>query len=69
MTNPIESTFATVRLRTKRARNCGSHETTLAIVYKLLEADQGINLLTLVASNVKFKDGEQVRNQSDRSAA
>ena len=34
-----------------------------------LEADQGINLLTLVVSNVKFKDGEQVRDQSDRSAA
>ena len=31
-TNPIESTFATVRLRTKRARNCGSRETTLAMV-------------------------------------
>jgi len=34
-TNPIESTFSTVRLRTKRARNCGSRETTLAMVYKL----------------------------------
>ena len=32
-TNPIESTFSTVRLRTKRARNCGSRETTLAMVY------------------------------------
>ena len=51
-TNPIESTFATVRLRTKRARNCGSLETILAMVY-----------------NVKFKDGEPVRDQSDRSAA
>lgn len=39
-TNPIESTFATVRLRTKRARNCGSRETTLAMVYKLLESAQ-----------------------------
>ena len=31
-TNPIESTFSTVRLRTKRSRNCGSRETTLVIV-------------------------------------
>lgn len=75
-TNPIESTFATVRLRTKRARNCGSREVTLAMVYKLLESAQknwkrikGFNLLTLVVNNVKFKDGEQVQDQSDRNAA
>ena len=75
-TNPIESTFATVRLRTKRARNCGSRETTLAMVYKLLETAQkrwkrikGFNLLTLVVNNVPFKDGEQVTEQSDRNVA
>jgi len=75
-TNPIESTFATVRLRTKRTRNCGSRDTTLAMVYKLLESAQknwkrikGFNLLTLVVNNVEFKDGEQVKDQSDRSAA
>lgn len=75
-TNPIESTFATVRLRTKRARNCGSRETTLAMVYKLLESAQknwkrikGFNLLALVVNNVTFKDGEQVQDQSDRNAA
>ncbi len=75
-TNPIESTFATVRLRTKRTRNCGSRDTTLAMVYKLLESAQkrwkrikGFNLLTLVVNNVKFKDGEQVTDQSDRNAA
>ena len=39
-TNPIESTFATVRLRTKRSKNCGSRETTLAMVYKLMESAQ-----------------------------
>ena len=73
-TNPIESTFATVRLRTKRARNCGSREPILTMVYKLLESAQkhwkrikGFNLLTLVVNNVKFKDGEPVRDQSDRS--
>ena len=39
-TNPIESTFATVRLRTKKSKNCGSRETTLAMVYKLMESAQ-----------------------------
>ena len=75
-TNPIESTFATVRLRTKRARNCGSRETTLAMVYKLLKTAQkrwkrikGFNLLTLVVNNVQFKDGEHVTEQSGRDAA
>ncbi len=75
-TNPIESTFATVRLRTKRTRNCGSRDTTLAMVYKLLESAQknwkrikGFKLLTLVVNNVEFKDGEQVTDQSDRNAA
>ena len=75
-TNPIESTFSTVRLRTKRTRNCGSRDTTLAMVYKLLESAQrnwkrikGFNLLTLVVNNVEFKDGEQVTDRSDRNAA
>ncbi len=39
-TNPIESTFATVRLRTKRTRSCGSRDTTLAMIYKLIESAQ-----------------------------
>lgn len=75
-TNPIESTFATVRLRTKKVRNCGSRETTLAMVYKLLQVAQkkwrrihGFNLLTLVVNNVVFKDGEQVEKQSTEKAA
>lgn len=75
-TNPIESTFATVRLRTKRTRSCGSRDTTLAMIYKLIESAQkrwkrikGFKLLTLVANNVKFKDGLQVENQSESVAA
>ncbi len=36
-TNPIESTFATVRLRTKRTKGCGSRSATLTMVYKLIE--------------------------------
>ncbi|NIC38643.1 IS256 family transposase [Halomonas desiderata] len=75
-TNPIESTFATVRLRTKRSRNCGSRATTLAMVFKLLQSAQKrwrrikhFQKLELVVSNVKFQDGEQVADQSDRNAA
>jgi transposase-like protein len=75
-TNPIESTFATVRLRTKRSRNCGSRETTLAMVFKLLQSAQkrwkrikGFRKLELVVNNVRFRNGEQVLDQSDKAAA
>jgi transposase-like protein len=75
-TNPIESAFSTVRLRTHKSRNCGSRDTTLAMVFKLMEVAQkrwikirGFSLLTLVINNVKFVDGVQVGEQSDRVAA
>lgn len=75
-TNPVESTFATVRLRSKRSKNCGSRDTTLAMVFKLMESAQkkwrkirGFKLLTLVVNNVPFIDGELVETQSDRSVA
>ena len=76
-TNPIESAFATVRLRSKRAKNCGSRATTLAMVFKLLQSAQKnwnrlkrYELLTLVANNVPFKDGEHVEEEaSDRNVA
>jgi transposase-like protein len=75
-TNPIESTFATVRLRTKRSRNCAARDTTLAMVFKLLQSAQkrwkrikGFRKLALVVNNVQFRDGEQVIEQSDRNAA
>jgi putative transposase len=75
-TNPIESTFATVRLRTKRSRNCASRDTTLAMVFKLLQSAQkrwkrikGFRKLELVVNNVPFRDGVQVNDQSNRLAA
>lgn len=75
-TNPVESTFATVRLRSKRSKNCGPRDTTLAMVFKLMESAQkkwrkirGFKLLTLVVNNVPFIDGELVEIQSDRSVA
>ncbi len=75
-TNPIESTFATVRLRTKRSRSCGNRDTTLSMVFKLLQSAQkrwkrikGFNQLKLVVNNVQFRDGERVDDQSGRDAA
>jgi putative transposase len=63
-TNPIESTFATVRLRTVRTKGCGSRAATLTMVYKLAEqAEQhwrklnGYHLICLVSEGVKFIDG------------
>lgn len=39
-TNPIESTFATVRHRTTRTRNCMARSTFLGLAFKLIEAAQ-----------------------------
>ena len=75
-TNPIESTFATVRLRTKQSRSCDSRDTTLSMVFKLLQSAQkrwkrikGFDQLKLVVDNVQFRDGEQVDDQTGRDAA
>ena len=64
-TNPIESVFATVRLRTAKCKNCGSRKTTLAMTYKLIETAQskwqrlrGYSLLPDVIKGIVFKDGE-----------
>ena len=64
-TNPIESTFATVRLRTNKTKGCGSRIATLTMVFKLtMEAARtwkklkGHQLILLVLENKKFVDGE-----------
>ncbi len=63
-TNPIESTFATVRLRTKRTKGCGSRTATLTMVWKLCcEAEKtwkklkGYKLIPKVLQGVFCKDG------------
>jgi putative transposase len=65
-TNPIESTFATVRLRTKRTKGCGSRMATLTMVFKLVEQAQRrwrkLNKhehLTLLVEGTLFVDGIQ----------
>ena len=69
-TNPIESTFATIRLRTAKTRGCLSRKTALAMVYKLaLSAQRGwrrlnkSELLTDVVGGVVFKDGAKVTEE------
>jgi transposase-like protein len=69
-TNPIESTFATVRNRTKRTKGCGSRLMTLAMVFKLsLEAQKtwkklkGYQLIPFVMENKKFIDGELMQDE------
>jgi transposase-like protein len=66
-TNPIESTFATVRHRSRQTKGCGSRMATLTMVYKLGTAAEkgwrrlrGFQLLSKVVAGVKFKDGEEV---------
>ena len=60
--NPIESTYATVRLRTRRTKGCGSRTATLTMVWKLaLEAEKtwrGFKLIPLVMEGREFVDGE-----------
>ena len=63
-TNPIESTFATIRLRTKRTKGCGSREATLTMVFKLAkEAEKrwrklrSFKLLPFVLAGEIFIDG------------
>ena len=64
-TNPIESTFATVRLRTYRTKGCLSRKTAMAMVFKLCQCAQrkwrkldGSNQLAEIIRGVKFVDGE-----------
>ncbi len=63
-TNPIESTFATVRLRTKRTKGSGSRVACLSMVFKLAQTAErkwrklnGHELLADVIRGVEFKDG------------
>ncbi|MDN5670170.1 MAG: IS256 family transposase [Renibacterium salmoninarum] len=63
-TNPIESTFATVRLRTKVTKGPGSRAAGLAMAYKLIEAAQSkwraVNaphLVKLVRAGAAFDKG------------
>ena len=66
-TNPIESSFATVRHRTVRAKGCLSNKTALAMIFKLAEAAEkswrrlhGHNQLPKIILGVKFTERREV---------
>jgi putative transposase len=70
--NPIESTFATVRLRTDKTRGCVSQASILSLVFKLVQSAQKrwlriqkFNRLAEVIEGVKFTDGIRV-DERDR---
>jgi putative transposase len=71
-TNPIESTFATVRLRTDKTRGCVSSDSILSLVFKLVQSAQkrwlrirGFKRLAEVIEGVPFKDGIRADQQPD----
>jgi putative transposase len=73
-TNPIESTFSTVRLRTKVTRGAGSRRAALAMAYKLLDAAQarwrrinGHELVPLVRAGATFVDGKLRERRESRT--
>ena len=74
--NPIESTFATVRHRTVRSKGCLSNRTALAMIFKLAQAAEkswrrldGHHQLPKVIIGVKFIDGIEAPRQQPQAAA
>ena len=66
-TNPVESTFATVRHRTTKTKGCLSRKTALTMVFKLCQSAQkkwrrldGSHQLAEIIKGVKFKDAEKL---------
>lgn len=74
-TNPIESTFATIRLRTRKTRNCVSAKSGLSLMHQLAMSAQkrwrrlrGFQQLADVIAGVKFIDGVDEREVSRKAA-
>jgi transposase-like protein len=70
-TNPIESTFATVRLRTTKTKGCLSRNTALTMVFKLCQSASkkwrrldGSHQIAEIIRGVKFKDGEKLTERA-----
>ena len=74
--NPIESVFATVRLRTVRTKGALSQDTARLMVFKLVTAAaktwrrlKGENQLPKVVRGVRFRNGVEVIDATAKSAA
>jgi transposase-like protein len=72
-TNPIESTFATVRLRTRVTKGPGSRAAGVAMAFKLIESAQtrwrmvnAPHLVALVRAGVLFVNGKLVERPDDQ---
>ena len=70
--NPIESTFSTVRLRTRVTKGPGSKAAGLAMAFKLLEAAQdrwravnGPHLVALVRAGARFDKGVMIERPDE----
>ncbi len=70
-TNPIESTFATVRLRQRRTKGCGSREASLTMAFMLTRQAErhwrrlnGCELIVQVLEGKVFQDGVLVQDQA-----
>ena len=75
-TNPIESAFATVRLRQRVTKGAGTRTRALMMAFKLLTMAQkrwrrlnAAELLPLVRAGVTFVDGVQIERDDDRKEA
>ena len=74
--NPIESTFATVRLRTAKTRGCVSRPGILSMVFKLVKSAEGrwralrgSELIAKVITGVQFKNGIEVQKKDHQKIA
>src|SRR5690606_38227180 len=70
-TNPIESTFATVRLRHRRTKGNGTRRACLTMVFKLMQSAQkrwrllnGAERLPDVLAGIPFKDGVKAQGNA-----
>jgi putative transposase len=75
-TNVIESTFATVRLRTVRTKGCGNRMATLTMIYKLIKSAEkrwtklrGSKKIKQVWNGIIFEDGIMVEARKEEFVA
>ena len=73
--NPIESTFATIRHRTKRSKGCLTRDGMLHMMFKLAQCAEkkwirlrGFDYLAKVITGIKFKDGIEVKDVNQAAA-